>query len=128
MGYGLPAAIAAARASGQPSLCLTGDGGLHMVLGELSVARELSLPVIAVVFNDNALDLIRSAQRRRGKAVYGTEFANPNYAAVARGFGLDFYRVEDEAGVREALGEALARGRPALVEVLIDPAGYPTAP
>jgi acetolactate synthase-1/2/3 large subunit len=128
MGFGLPAAIAAARATGALALTFTGDGGMHMVLGELGVLREQDLPVIVVLLNDNALDLIRSAQRRRHKPVFGTEFENPDYALVARGFGLDFYRAGDEGTLDAALRTAVARRRPALIEALIDPAAYPTTP
>ena len=128
MGYGVPAAIAAARVTGQATLCVTGDGGLAMALGELGLLAELGLPVIVVVMNDNALDLIRSGQQRRGKAVFGTEFANPDYEAVARGFGLAFYRVTDREACTSAAREAVAGRRPTLIEAMIDPISYPTTP
>jgi len=128
MGYGLPAAIAAARVTGKTTLCVTGDGGLAMALGELGLLSELDLPVIVVLMNDNALDLIRSGQRRRGKPVFGTEFENPDYAAIARGFGLAFYRVTDEETCAGAVREAVANGGPTLVEAMIDPITYPTTP
>jgi acetolactate synthase-1/2/3 large subunit len=128
MGLGLPAAMAAARVTKQISVCITGDGGAAMVMGELGLLRDLNLPVIMVVMNDNALDLIRSAQVRRGKPVYGTEFVNPDYELIARGFDLDFYRVPDETACTEAIQAAVANGRPALLEALIDPISYPTTP
>jgi thiamine pyrophosphate-dependent acetolactate synthase large subunit-like protein len=78
--------------------------------------------------NDNALDLIRSAQIRRGKPVYGTEFVNPDYELIARGFNIDFYRVSDETSCTEAIREAFTAGQPALIEALIDPISYPTTP
>ena len=128
MGYGLPAAIAAARTTEKMTLCVTGDGGIAMALGELGLLSELDLPVIVVVMNDNALDLIRSAQRRRDKPVFGTEFKNPDYEAIVRGFDLAFYRVSDEEGCADAVSEAVTNGRPALIEALIDPISYPTTP
>lgn len=128
MGYGLPAAIAAAQATGRLSLCLTGDGGLNMVLGELGLLRELELPVLVVVMNDGTLDLIRSGQRRRGLPAFGTEFRNPQYDLMARSFDLDFYRLSDETGAAQALRQAVTRRRPALIEAVIDPHSYPTTP
>lgn len=128
MGYGLPAAVAAARVTGQRTLCVTGDGGLAMALGELGLLAELELPVIVVVMNDNALDLIRSGQRRRDKPVFGTEFVNPDYEAIARSFGLTFYRVADEKACASAVREAVASGRPTVIEAMIDPVSYPTTP
>ncbi len=129
MGFALPAAIAASLAlPGQPVLCLTGDAGLAMVLGELGLLAELKLPVVIVIFNDNALDLIRSAQQRAGKPTYGTEFVNPNFMQIATAYGLDAYQVQDEAACTSAIKAALASNRPTLIEAMIDPASYPTTP
>jgi hypothetical protein len=47
-----------------------------MVIGDLTLAVDADLPVIIVVMNDNALDLIRSAQKRPDKPVYGTTFTD----------------------------------------------------
>jgi len=129
MGFALPAAIAASLAlPGQAVVCLTGDAGFSMVLGELGLLAELNLPVIVVLFNDNALDLIRSAQLRAGKPVYGTEFVNPDFCQIAAAYRLATYRVQTEAACANAIQNALANQRPALIEALIDPSSYPTTP
>jgi len=128
MGMGLPSAIAAARVTKETAVCITGDGGLAMVMGELGLLRELDLPVIVVVMNDNALDSIRSAQLRRGKPVFGTEFVNPDYAKIGQAFGIDYYRLGDEYACDEAVRTAVTAKCPALIEAMIDPAGYPTTP
>ncbi len=74
------AAIGAALAApGTHALCLTGDAGLAMTLGELGVLSRCDLPVTVIVLNDGAIDLIRSHQRRSGKPVYATEFAPPDF-------------------------------------------------
>lgn len=129
MGYGLPAAVAAALVDPtRPVVCLTGDGGLLMALGEMRLLSDLQAPLAVVVFRDDAFDLIRSHQVRQGKPVFGTEFAGPDFVTVARGFGVEACRVEDHARLAEALTEGLASGRPLLVEVLVDPRLYPTTP
>ena len=65
MGYGLPAAVAAHQAIPEPTtLCLKGDAGLAMVLGELGTLAEVGGPALVIVFKDEAPDLIRSHQRR----------------------------------------------------------------
>lgn len=128
MGSGLPAAIAAARVTKERTVCISGDGGMAMVMGELGLLSELDLPVIVVVMNDNALDLIRSAQIRSGKPVFGTEFSNPDYAKIALAFDLGFFRVSNQEACAEAMRWAAATYRPTLIEALIDPAGYPTTP
>lgn len=129
MGFALPAAIAASLAlPGQAIVCLTGDAGLSMVLGELGLLAELNLPVVIVLFNDNALDLIRSAQMRAGKVAYGTEFINPNFTQIAGAYGLAAYRVQTEQECTAAIQTAIAALRPVLLEVMLDPISYPTTP
>lgn len=129
MGFGLPAAIAGSLVlPGQPVVCLTGDAGMAMVLGELGLLAHLQSPVIVVVMNDGALDLIRSAQVRAGKQVYGTEFENPDFVAIAAAYGIEGYRVGNITECTQAVQAAVTSGRPALIEAMIDPASYPTTP
>jgi acetolactate synthase-1/2/3 large subunit len=129
MGFALPAMIAAALAvPDQPALCLTGDAGLSMVIGELAVVAARQLPVITVVFHDNAIDLIRSHQVRSGFPVFGTEFTSPDFTQIAAAYGIDAWRVTTEAECAAAIEAAVASGRPALIEAMIDPISYPTTP
>ncbi len=109
MGFALPAALAAGLAvPGQAILCLTGDAGLAMALGELGLLAELQVPVVVLVLRDNALDLIRSAQVRAGKPAYGTEFVNPDFVRIAVAYGLAAYRVTNAAECTAAIQAALA--------------------
>jgi acetolactate synthase-1/2/3 large subunit len=124
MGFGLPAAIAAARVTGQIAVCITGDGGLAMNMGELSLLDETKLPVLIVLMNDAALNLIREGQIRSNYAVFGTEFVNPDYEAIARAFNLSFYRVFDETSLLKSIRRAIAERKPAIIEVLVDAVGY----
>lgn len=126
MGYGLCSAIAAAEVSGEPTVCITGDAGLLMAMGELSLLAERKLPVLVMVMNDAALDLIRSAQLRRRRPAFGTEFLNPDFADIARAFGLAYRRVESEAACDAAVRAGMAAWAPMLIDVMIDPVGYPT--
>ena len=77
--------------------------------------------------NDGALDLIRAAQWRRGKATYGTEFANPDYAQIAAAFGLDYCQVESRADCDAGIARWREQGGSLLLDVMLDPVGYPTA-
>ncbi len=128
MGYGLSSAIAAAKISRRQVVCITGDAGLAMVIGELGLLAELELPVIVALMNDSALDLIRSAQARREIQAYGTEFRNPDFGMIAQGFGIDYRRAETQAECAEAIKYGLSTGKPLLIDVMIDPIGYPTTP
>lgn len=129
MGFGLPAAIAAALAlPRQPVVCVTGDAGLAMAVGELGLLTRYQLPVVIVVMNDGALDLIRSAQVRAGKQPFGVEFANPDFAQIAAAYRLAGFRATTAEECRQAVKAALAAGKPALIEAMIDPVSYPTTP
>ena len=128
MSFGVTGAMAGALALDEPTVCVTGDAGFSMVMGELSLLTELDLPLIIVVMNDSALDLIRAAQHRAGKPAFGTEFTNPDFSKIADAFGLDFYRVADEAACAAAVQAAVAKRGPVLIEALIDPISYPTTP
>ena len=125
MGYGLPAAIGASLALGRaPSLCITGDAGMAMVLGELELVTRLGAPVVTVVLNDGALDLIRLAQLRAGAPAWGTEFGNPDFGQIAAAYGIPALRSGDLEECESAVREALRAGRALLVDALIDPAAY----
>jgi len=125
MGYGLPAAIGASLALGRaPALCITGDAGMAMVLGELELVTRLGAPVVTVVMNDGALDLIRLAQLRAGAPAWGTEFGNPDFAQIAAAYGIPALRSGDLEACESAVGEALGAGQALLVDALIDPAAY----
>ena len=125
MGYGLPAAIGASLALERaPALCLTGDAGMAMVTGELELVTRLGTPVVTVVMNDGALDLIRLAQYRADLPAWGTEFGNPDFAQIARAYGILALRSGELDECEEAVREALHSRQPLLLDALIDPAGY----
>lgn len=128
MSFGLTGAIAGAITLQQPTVCITGDAGFGMIIGELSLLTEHHLPVIVVVMNDSALDLIRAAQHRAGHPTFGTEFTNPNFSKIADAYDLAFYQVTDDASCAHAIENALRAGGPVLIEALIDPVSYPTTP
>lgn len=129
MGFALPAAIGATLARpGARVACLIGDAGLAMCLGELNVLARLGLPVTVIVPVDNAIDLIRAHQQRQGAPVHGTEFPAPDFCAIARAHGIPAALATSEAECDTALALAARAGGPFLVEVHIDPIGYPTTP
>ncbi len=126
MGYGLPAAVAAAIVgdSAEPVVCFAGDGGFAMTMHEMETAVRLDLPVIAVVFDDRSLSLIATKQRRRGFPENGVSLVGKDYEALARGFGAAGYHVESEEAFEAALKRALAEKRPAIIGCVVDPREY----
>ena len=130
MGFALPAGAAAAlHIRGVPVVATVGDAGLLMQLGDLSLLYEQRLPVLVIVFKDHALDLIRSHQNRAGKPTFGTAFQAPDFVKIAGGFGIQAEQIADLPSLTAAVDRWLmAPQEPYLLEVLIDPAGYPTTP
>jgi acetolactate synthase-1/2/3 large subunit len=122
----LPAALAAKLCEPDaPVVCFTGDGGLLMRIGDLETAVRERLPIVLVVFNDRALNMIKLQQDRRGFSRNGTAFAAAtDFAAAARAFGFEATRVDDEATLDAALESALASGKPWLIEAMVNPEGY----
>jgi acetolactate synthase-1/2/3 large subunit len=127
MGYAVPAAIAAALARpGRQVVCFTGDGGLGMSLGELETIRRLDLSITMVVFNDSRLSLIAikaKAEDNGGEGAIG--YGDVDFATVAEGYGLRGGRASTVQELDAALTSAFARPGPALVDVRVDPSGYP---
>lgn len=125
MGFALPAAIASAlHEPARPVIAFTGDGGLLMCLGELATAAETGAPLLVVVFNDGALSLIDIKQQSRSLPAAGVHWARPDFAQVMRGLGGQAWRAQGVAEYEQALAEALACGRPALIDLHVDPSGY----
>lgn len=125
MGYGLPAAIAAKlHAPRRPVLALLGDGGLLMSLHALTCMRQHRIPVAVIVFVDGSLSLIRIAQQRRGVEPYGVEFPPPDFAAVARGFGVEGVAVRSLDELKRAVDGFLRDEAPLVISVPVDVREY----
>jgi acetolactate synthase-1/2/3 large subunit len=123
MGYGVPAAIAAkAVHPDRPVVCLAGDGDFLMTGQELATAVQEELAAVFLVVNNAMYGTIRMHQERRypGRVV-GTDLHNPDFVAYARAFGAHGARVERSEEIGDALDEALGCGRPALIELRVDP-------
>ncbi|MFE5917454.1 ubiquinone-dependent pyruvate dehydrogenase [Streptomyces sp. NPDC056468] len=118
MANALPHAIGIqASHPGRQVIALSGDGGLAMLLGELSTLRQLDLPVKVVVFNNSALGFVELEMKAAGVVTYGTGLENPDFSALARAAGLHASRVRRADELEEALQEAFAHDGPALVDV-----------
>jgi acetolactate synthase-1/2/3 large subunit len=125
MGFALPAAIAAQLLHpDRRVVCLTGDGGLLMVVAELETAARLRLPVLVVVFDDGALSLIQVKQEQKGFTGAAMRYEGPDLAALARSFGVEAFVASDETALRRALVSALAATGPTLIDARIDASGY----
>jgi pyruvate dehydrogenase (quinone) len=99
----------------------SGDGGLMMLLGDLRTAATFNLPVVVVVFDNGRLGMVKLEQEQGGLPEFGTELDNPDLAAVAAAMGLASRRVEDPAGVDEALAWAFDHDGPVLLDFVTNP-------
>jgi acetolactate synthase-1/2/3 large subunit len=124
MGYGLPAAIAAALVHRDRAVvAVAGDGGFAMSMAELETAVREKTRVIAVVFDNERYGAIAMHQARRGDAEtkgLATDLGPLDFAAVARACGARGVRVEDDAGFEPALRQALAADRPTVIHLTLD--------
>lgn len=119
IGPGLSMGIGAALgAGGRKTLCISGDGGFAMNLGELWTAADERADVVFLVMNDRGFGVIKHIQ----DSLYGGRhhFADPtppDFRRLAEGSGMPYAIVQSMAALEAALGEALAHPGPALVEV-----------
>lgn len=126
MAFALPAAISAAvQDPSAPVLCFTGDGGLMMCLGELCTAVEQQAQVIVIVFNDSALSLIDIKQQSRALESNGVRWKHHDFAGTMRALGGFGASVTSEQEFVTAMTTALQTKGPSLIDVSIDPSGYP---
>ncbi len=123
MGYGVPAAVAAKVADRRHTvISLNGDGDFLMNGQELATAVQYRLDIIFIVVNNGMYGTIRMHQEREYPGrVHGTELANPDFAALARAYGAHGETVRDTAQFAGALERSRESGKPALIEVVIDP-------
>jgi pyruvate dehydrogenase (quinone) len=122
MANALPHAIGAQFADrDRQVISISGDGGLGMLLGELLTLTEHDLPVTVVLFNNNALGMIKLEMMVDGLPPYQTHRPPVNYSAIAAAAGIHAQRVDKPTQVREALQDGLAHRGPSLVELVTDP-------
>jgi acetolactate synthase-1/2/3 large subunit len=133
MGFGLPAAIGAALAfPGRQVACVSGDGSILMNIQELATLAELQLPVAVLIMNNTHLGLVRQQQ----ELFYGGRFSacrfdnNPDFAAIARGFGLRGVSISPSGDPLGEIAEALAGKGPCLLDIPIRDTAmvYPIVP
>jgi acetolactate synthase-1/2/3 large subunit len=113
MGFAIPAALGAKLVHpDRPVVAVCGDGGFAMTMNGLMTAVEQDIPIITVVFNNNALGWVL-----HGSGPFAAEFNDWDHAAIARALGCRGVRVEEPAGLKPALQDALATRQPSVIDV-----------
>ncbi len=119
MGFGISAAIAAAlRYPGRQVILIAGDGGFLMSCAELALVTERRLPIRFIVANNQSYGVIRLHQEDwyGPQQHIGTDLSTPDFALLARAFGLRAELVSAEDEVEAGLDRLLAADGAALVE------------
>lgn len=122
MGFGLPGALAAALAyPDRQIICVTGDGGLTMVLGDFLTALKYNLPVKVFVINNKRLGMIMQEQKVEGYPGWQTELHDYSFADFAEHSGGLGIKVTEPAQLAEAVDRALKSDKPTIVDIDTDP-------
>ena len=125
MGYGLPAAVGAAVASGESVVCLEGDGSIMMNLQELQTVVTNRLPVKLFVINNNGYHQIRQTQKNVfGNALVGVgpesgDLGFPSFERIAQAFEMPYIKISSNAELHEKIAQALREPGYVLTEVFV---------
>lgn len=119
IGQGLPMAVGAALAApGRKILCLTGDGGLQLCLGELRTAVQQGADILLIIMNDDGYGVIRNIQDAHyGGRHYFTDVTVMDFAGVCRALGVAHFPLNDLGNAGTVLSSAFAAKGPSVVEV-----------
>jgi len=120
---GLPAAVAAKHLFPEREVvCFAGDGCFMMHGQEFITAVRYGLPIITVLVNNGTYGTIRMHQEREYPGrVSGTDLVNPDFVAFAKAYGGHGELVEKTGDFGPAYERARASGKPAIIEVKLDP-------
>ncbi len=127
LGWSLPAAMGIkCAAPDRAVVCFNGDGAIYYHIGELETAARHDIPVVVVVNNNAAFNqevhLVEAGYggRMTKKAAELWELRDVDFASVAESFGCAGLRVTDPADLEPTIREAIALGRPVVVDVKTD--------
>ena len=126
LGHAIPAALGARCVSTLPTFAIIGDGGFQMCCMELMTAVNYHLPLNVVMINNGTLGLIRKNQFQLYRERYiDCDFVNPDYALLARSFGIAHWRLASPADVDRLFVEADLTDGINLIEVVWDKNVFP---
>ena len=123
MANGLPYGIGASVAyPGRQVVCVVGDGGFTMLMGEIATLIKYKLPVKVIIIKNNELGQIKWEQIAfEGNPEFGTDLQPIDFAMYARACGAAGFTLEEPGDAEAVLRKALAHPGPAVVEAVVDP-------
>lgn len=125
LGFGFNTALGVKVANPDKAVVsVSGDGGFMFGVQELATARQFGISVVAIVFNNSAYGNVRRDQQNvYDNRLIGADLENPDFAALARSFGVDGYTADTPEELRSVLSDALAANKPAVIEVKVPRGG-----
>ena len=113
---------------GRQVICLAGDGGFAMLLGDLLTTVQENLPIKIVVFDNGKLGFVDIEQKAAGLDPVYTDLKNPDFGEVAKAVGLWGHSVSKAGELEESIQSWLAQPGPALLHVKVKPMQLVTPP
>ena len=128
MGYGVPAGVAAKIACPDKLVVsISGDGCFLMNGQEIATAIQYSLKILFIVFDNGMYGTIRMHQERDYPShVYGTALKNPDFAALAKAYGLHAETVTSTRDIRGAIKRCIDQNSASLIHIKVDPEAITT--
>jgi acetolactate synthase-1/2/3 large subunit len=134
MGFGGPAAIGAKIAApDKVVIALIGDGGFGQNPALLATAKHENIAVIWLIMNNNAFGTIAGLEKAHYNTTFGTVFqkdgesTSPDYAAIAKAYGIEGIKIQSAAEFKPALTKAIALNKPVVLDVAMVNNPVPTA-
>jgi acetolactate synthase-1/2/3 large subunit/sulfoacetaldehyde acetyltransferase len=123
VGFSYAAALGAKVACPERTVVsMMGDGGFGMTLGEISTAVSHTINTVCIVMNNGCWGAEKAYQRDFfGERYIGADVLSPPYDRVAELFGARGFRVERVEQIEGAVREAVTCGKPAVVDIMVDP-------
>jgi pyruvate dehydrogenase (quinone) len=121
MANALPQAIGAQEAfPDRQVICLSGDGGFSMLMGDFLSLKQLKLPIKVIIFNNSSLGFVELEMKAAGILSYGTDLENTDFSKLAQATGILGLRAEKPEQVEPMLKQAFDHNGPALVDVHVN--------
>lgn len=123
MGNGLPYSVGAAAAFPKRQVvCIVGDGGFTMLMGEVATLVKYDLPVKVIIMKNNVLGMIKWEQMvLEGNPQYGVDLQPIDFEAYAKACGAGGFTIEKPKDAEKVLKAALEYPGPAVVQAIVDP-------
>lgn len=122
MANAMPMAIGAALTHPEKQIiALCGDGGLSMLLGDLTTIKQYDLPVKILVFNNRSLGMVKLEMEVQGLVDNETDLINPDFALIGTAMGFKSITIDKPQAVYDGLLEALNHNGPVIVDIKTNP-------